>query len=148
MVITIRKATLADVPELLQLIANEANNLRPLPSPERLRKWILAGEVIFFMGVMIISRHHPKAVTYGPYRYPKDSVYLSHIASQTKGKGFGKRVLISFIRSMTNPIFLNVFADNLPARALYEKVGFRLQGIHTFNGKEVAYYVIPPRIAK
>lgn len=140
----IRRANLGDVDELLQLIANEASHFPPVPTREKVTEKVLRNEIVFFMGVMIIMTQYKSSQDQGQYAYQGPSVYLSHIASRTKGQGLGTKVLTAFlIENRHRHVFLNVFADNAAARKAYEKAGMKLQGIHLYHGREVARYHRP-----
>lgn len=144
----IRRANLGDLDELLQLIAGEAQHFPPVPSRDQLIKKIMAGNVLYFMGIMIITTPYKSSLRQGDYSYQGASIYFSHVASRDKGKGNGKKVLLAALSEFRlYTVFLNVFADNERARAVYEKSGFFLQGIHQYKGRDVARYYRPRRTA-
>jgi ribosomal-protein-alanine N-acetyltransferase len=84
--------------------------------------------------VLVAAPHRAAALGYASFRTVADEAELLRlsVASAARRQGLGRRLLQAGFaelsaRSLAS-CFLEVRADNVPAIALYERVGFRLSG--------------------
>lgn len=93
---------------------------------------------------------------YNPDFQPEDEtgpgeVYLDTLAvdANWRGKGIGtaflKFLILHFVVVSGVPLGLLVEPDNIPARKLYLRSGFQLQGTKTLMGKPLEHLVYVPR---
>lgn len=142
MKITLRKFNATDIPNKVRWINDESNNTYlhyDLPLEiEKTEKWFEAvkertdrydavievdGEPVGLIGLLNIDEKNKKAeyyITIGERSYKGKRI--GHVASQLLLK-------YAFEELVLNKVYLNVDAENIVACKLYEKVGFRCEGI-------------------
>lgn len=140
--ITLRKFTAADIPNKVRWINDESNNTYlhyELPLEiEKTQRWFetirdradrydaviaVDGVAVGVIGLLNIDRVNLKAeyyITLGEVSYKRKGI--SYIASKQLLK-------YAFEVLEMNKVYLNVDANNIAACKLYEKLGFRCEGV-------------------
>jgi RimJ/RimL family protein N-acetyltransferase len=140
--VTVRPARLADAPGIracLDVVARERRYLVFLKAPS------LRASRIFYQG--IIKKNYPLEIAVADKRVvgwcdicPSPQEIFSHsgrlgmgVHPEYRGQGVGRRLIAAALekarRRGLERIELDVFADNVPARRLYESVGFTVEGV-------------------
>jgi len=88
------------------------------------------------------------------YRDVVGDIEIMNLGVRTKGQGHGRILLESFLLMMlgdeeksARKVFLEVASSNVPARKLYEKLGFRQTGVRRAyyrSGDDAVTYVREP----
>ena len=138
----IRKATLQDLPILLQLEQGLINVERPMDPTIKdgeISYYDLKGFISANDTEVCVIEYNEKIVASGYARIKEDRHYLKHkkqgylgfmfVLEEHRGKGLNKMIIDTLLKWCKNKgiheIRLDVYEDNVTAIKAYEKVGFK-----------------------
>ena len=137
--VTIRSATLADIPAILALQRQSPTSAqwteaqyRDFVSPDGRQRLMLAAEATTSGPLGLLVAHHIGT------EWELENIV---VAASSRCGGIGRRLVTALIerakQSNSETVFLEVRDSNVAARALYEKCGFRQ------TGRRKSYYSNP-----
>jgi GNAT superfamily N-acetyltransferase len=132
-------ATLRDYPIILAMIRLNKNLLAPCPSHEKILSSLRHKQIVYEHGVAILFKLRKTAFKMAEFTIPP-CTEIQIIVSRYQRRGYAKQMLSEFLETY-NIVYLNVFANNLPANKLYQSLNMTLIGSHVWKVGEVNYYV-------
>lgn len=118
------------------------------PSPDMIRDWVESGDMYVaaagsdIAGVMVLD--HETGLGYDSAPWDVDAgegealiVHALGVAPRFQGRGVARRLVDSAVdvarERRCTAVRLDVLVDNVPARTLYARCGFRDLGLHTID---------------
>lgn len=134
---TIRPATIADIPSMMQLDRQSPSaahwadeQYRQVFQSEGPARLLLVAESSLDIWGFLVARHLP----------PEWELENIVVAPTSRRKGLGRRLLNALLaaaRETSSAVFLEVRESNAPARTLYKNAGFEQ------TGRRKSYYANP-----